>query len=345
MPTFVASDDSINSYGFRVLTEGIDTSDFDRNPVMLYGHLRFTSAQPANANPMLPIGKWVNIRKQGDKLLVDAEFDDGDAFAMDVSRKVEKGILSATSIGFDIIELSEDPAYMLVGQVLPTITKCKLKEISIADIPVNANALKLGYQGNYVTLSDGKGDVSQFFSNYKPKEPMKEIIARLSASGFVVLAASANEAEVAAAVETVINQHKEKSNELANLKMQLSAKDTKITELTNELTSVQTKATENLAVALVDSAIESKKITAAQKDQFLKLAKADYASTKAVLDSMAGYVPVSAQLSVTEEVDETAKLIEEYDKLFKAGKLAQVKVSNPEHFKKMHKAKYNVEPK
>jgi hypothetical protein len=343
MPTFVASDESVNSYGFRVLTEGIDTSDFEKNPVMLYDHLRLGSQ--ANGNPMLPIGKWTKLRKQGNAMLVDPEFDDGDSFAMDVKRKVEKGILSATSIGFDIIEISEDPAYMLPGQVLPTITKSKLKEISIADIPVNANAVKLGYKGNYVTLSEGKGDVSQIFSNYKPKEPMKEIIAKLSASGFVALAASASETEVLAAVESVLAKHREQAQTLATLRTELSTKDNKINDLNTQLANAEAKAITDRAVILVDSALAAQKITAAQKDQFLKLAKADYEATKVVLDSMTGYTPVSTQLSVTEEVDETAKLIEEYDKLHKAGKLAQIKVSNPEHFKKMHKAKYNVEPK
>ncbi len=33
--TFVLSDESRNSYGFVVLTDGIDTTAFERNPVML----------------------------------------------------------------------------------------------------------------------------------------------------------------------------------------------------------------------------------------------------------------------------------------------------------------------
>ena len=61
--TFVLSDESVNSYGFVVLTEGIDTSAFERNPVMLYMHNRDGNV----------IGRWENIRKEDKRLLGDAE--------------------------------------------------------------------------------------------------------------------------------------------------------------------------------------------------------------------------------------------------------------------------------
>ena len=40
--TFVISDESVNSYGKVILTDGIDISQFERNPVMLYMHERAT---------------------------------------------------------------------------------------------------------------------------------------------------------------------------------------------------------------------------------------------------------------------------------------------------------------
>lgn len=38
--TFVLSDESVNSYGFRVLTDGIALDNFKKNPVMLWNHTR-----------------------------------------------------------------------------------------------------------------------------------------------------------------------------------------------------------------------------------------------------------------------------------------------------------------
>lgn len=36
----ILSDSSLNRYGYRVLTEGINLEAFKKNPVMLYMHLR-----------------------------------------------------------------------------------------------------------------------------------------------------------------------------------------------------------------------------------------------------------------------------------------------------------------
>lgn len=56
-------------------------------------------------------------------------------------------------------------------------------------------------------------------------------------------------------------------------------------------------AQEAQAEALVDAAVSSNKITAAQKPSFLGLAKADYASTKTVLDGMTAHSPITAKLN------------------------------------------------
>lgn len=123
--TFVVSDESVNSYGFVVLTAGIDTSKFERNPVMLYMHERKTV-----------VGRWENIRKDGKRLLADAVFDDSTPIGAQVKNQVEKGFLRSASIGVDIIEKET-----ING--VETVTKSELTEISIVDIPSNSNALKL----------------------------------------------------------------------------------------------------------------------------------------------------------------------------------------------------------
>ncbi len=79
--TFVLSDESVNSYGNVVLTEGIDTTAFERNPVMLYMHNRDGNV----------IGRWENIRKEDKRLLGDAVFDDSTELAATVKKQVEKG--------------------------------------------------------------------------------------------------------------------------------------------------------------------------------------------------------------------------------------------------------------
>lgn len=77
--TFVLHDESVNTYGFRMLTSGANLEEFKKNPVMLLNHDDYS----------LPIGRWENIRVEGGKILADAVFDEGDARAAEVKRKVE----------------------------------------------------------------------------------------------------------------------------------------------------------------------------------------------------------------------------------------------------------------
>lgn len=132
--TFVLSDESVNSFGFVVLTAGIDTTAFERNPVMLYMHNRDGNV----------IGRWENIRKEDNRLLGDAVFDDSTELAATVKKQVENGFLRCVSIGIEQIATEE-----LNG--VQTVTKCRLIEISIVDIPSNSNAVKLFRRsGGYV---------------------------------------------------------------------------------------------------------------------------------------------------------------------------------------------------
>lgn len=123
--TFVVSDESVNSYGFVIKTDGIDTSKFEHNPVMLYMHERKTV-----------VGRWENIRRDGKRLLADAIFDDSTPLGAQVKSQVEKGFLRSASIGAEIIKKET-----ING--VETVTKSELTEISIVDIPSNSNALKL----------------------------------------------------------------------------------------------------------------------------------------------------------------------------------------------------------
>lgn len=141
MPTFILSDESINVYGTRVITSGIDLTGFRKNPVMMYEHDR----------NRMPIGRWENIRIEENKLLADAVFDDQDVIGAEVKRKVDGGFLNAVSIGFDVLEVVEE--LMIPGQYRPTITKADLLEASIVDIPANRNAVRLSFPNKHLTLS------------------------------------------------------------------------------------------------------------------------------------------------------------------------------------------------
>lgn len=132
---FIVSDETLNSHGFIVLTAGINTAMFERNPVMLYMHDRENGV----------IGRWENVRKDGDKLTAEAVFDEGTELGAKVRRQVENGFLRSASIGID------NMVYENVDGV-KTVTQCDLFEISIVDIPSNGNAVKLYAKGKPITL-------------------------------------------------------------------------------------------------------------------------------------------------------------------------------------------------
>lgn len=148
--TFVLSDESRNSYGFVVKTAGIDTTQFQRNPVMLYMHDRESGV----------VGRWENIRVEGAQLLADAVFDESTELGAKVKKQVDNGFLRCASIGIE--EITQET---LNG--VETVVKCRLIEASIVDIPSNSNAVKLFRpSGSYTyKLSDLNASEPDTFRN------------------------------------------------------------------------------------------------------------------------------------------------------------------------------------
>ena len=143
----VISTSRVNCYGYRVLTEGIDIEQYQRNPVLLYMHRR--------GGDILPIGRVENLRLEGDKLIGTPVFDMNDPFAKQIADKWESGFLRMCSPSLELLEKSTDKALLLSGQTRPTVTRCRLQEISIVDIGGNDDALQLFADGKVLTLSAG----------------------------------------------------------------------------------------------------------------------------------------------------------------------------------------------
>ena len=270
--TFVLSDESVNSYGFRVLTDGIALDNFKKNPVMLWNHTRTWTDRD---NAMLPIGRWNNVRVEDGRLLADAEFDMDDPFAAKIARKVEKGILNMCSIGIVVVEDSEDPELLVKGQTRRTVTKCRLREVSVVDIGANANAVVLyDTEGNIMELNADGGCAVGLINQPKSQEmELKKIALQLG------LPETATEAEVEARI-TELNAGKSDKTEQPAEVQQL--KD-RITALENEKQQAETaRITE-----LVDQAVADQRITADKKNHFVELGKKlGSADLKATLDCM-----------------------------------------------------------
>jgi hypothetical protein len=308
MPTFKVTDESVNDYGFRVLTGGIDLKTFKKNPIMLWMHNR---AFMGKEDEVLPIGKWENIRMEDGALLMDPVFDDNDPFAQKIKAKVDSGIINMASIGISILAVSDAKKDLIVGQTSSTVTKSKLDEVSLVDIGSNAQALKLYTQdGKEIKLSK-TGDYSDVVPpiNNQSQNQMKKLALKLG------LAEDATEDQIEAAIA----------------KLQA--------DKTTAETSLASAATATVE-ALVDSAIENKQLLAGDKEGFVNAYKNNIEGLKLALKKIpvqkkpgdlinlaSGDQPVDGELKTFEDltkqgVDAVAKLKSEdrplYNTLFKA---------------------------
>ena len=59
----------LNCYGTRVLTEGVDTEQYEKNPILLYMHRRGSRSD-------MPIGVIENLRREGDFIYGTPKFDE-----------------------------------------------------------------------------------------------------------------------------------------------------------------------------------------------------------------------------------------------------------------------------
>lgn len=149
----ILSDSSLNRYGYRILTEGIDLTSFRKNPLLLYMHLRDEGSPLWGQNKA--IGHWKDIKVEDGVLSAEPVFDEVDELSKTIAAKFNAGTFNAASIGIRIIATSDEKKHLVPGQTRATVTKCELMEASIVDIPANANAVRLYDRSTSVCLAAG----------------------------------------------------------------------------------------------------------------------------------------------------------------------------------------------
>lgn len=137
---FVASDESIDSYGTIIPVKNWVLDRFNGNGIIGYQHNLYWSSDPDNV-----IGKGTAWVEDG-KLMVRIEFEPKEIneLAEKIYQKVLFGSINGVSVGFS--ELDERETKEIDGQVVYVFGRCELLEISVVNIPANANALKRYYE-------------------------------------------------------------------------------------------------------------------------------------------------------------------------------------------------------
>lgn len=271
--TFILSDESINSYGLRVLTAGIDLTNFRKNPIMYWNHSR---SWRGTKDEVLPIGKWENIRVEGANLMADAVFDEKDEFAQRIKSKVDQKIINMASAGLRIIATSEDKAVLLKGQTRPTVVQSVMREASIVDEGSNKSCLRLwdAFDDEINLSAGGENHLLPLIDliNMEFKEQVR---------GVLKLSAQATDAEILAALQAGVNPDvnlQEQVDSLTGVNANLKA-ELQVFKDAAELAEKQK------GIDLVDQAIADRKITGGEKETYLALVDKDFENTKKLLDA------------------------------------------------------------
>ncbi len=146
--------ESIDRDGEVLVSQGMDASEFEANPVVFYNH---DYAQP--------IGRISDLRRGKGKVDATIEFAkrpadfEGSYFPEFVESLVEQGIVKGISVGFVPLpggvrrasKKDEDDYGKTVRQVY---SKWKLLEVSVAPLPANATALVSAVRKGVVNAND-----------------------------------------------------------------------------------------------------------------------------------------------------------------------------------------------
>lgn len=277
MAEFVINDETKkNSHGFYLVNAGGRFDRFNDNPVMLNCH-----------DLKEVLGKWLNLRTNGNLLIADPEFDEGDPDAMKIKGKVDRGYLRGASPGI-IILAAEWRENTVTHEQEIYVTDWELFESSVVSVPSNAGALTLKvYDANHQIVEDGnvKCHVENIIKLGLSAKETKTIITmneeiKLSAEALVALGITGK------VTPEVI------STAALNLKVRAEKAE-------KELLQMQEKAEEERkkrAEELVRMSIQEGRITADKKEAFIRLALADYETVKTTLEVIPAKQSLSAQI-------------------------------------------------
>lgn len=301
------TNESVNSYGFRVLTSGIDLEQYRRNPVLLYMHER------GNV-----IGYVKDLQVENGEVTGELVFDEASELSIRCKKQFEVGSLRMVSVGLDPKETSGAPELLLEGQTRPTVTRSKLVEVSLVDIGANDDAIRMYNEGTAIELGKDGNCLLPLLSNNPINQTtmdLKKLALQLG------LPETADEATVLAKIAELQKE--------AGASVTLKAENDKL-----KLAGITT---------LVDKAITEKKITVENKEHFLNLGKTIGAEElEKTLAAMSPNVKLSG---IINHQGGSPAQQGSYTKLSEVpeAELLTMRQSDPATYKRLFKAEYGYE--
>lgn len=302
------SNESLNSYGTRVLTSGMDVDQYKRNPVLLYMHERGQV-----------IGYVKDLRVEGDDVSGELVFDEASELSRRCKKQYEFGSLKMVSVGIDILETSEDPKHLVEGQTAPTITKSKLFEVSLVDIGANDDAIVLHKDGVRLTLGKNAADVLPPLHINNPKKSNEMNNEKLAL--LLGLPKDADESAITSALSSLQSS----ASEAATLRSECEALRAGRIE------------------SIVNAAISENKIGEDKKQQFIELGKKIGADD--LSETFSAMSPRVKLSDVVKGVGSLSVSPVEYKKLsdVPSEELSKLRDENPLEYKRLYKAEYGID--
>jgi HK97 family phage prohead protease len=143
--TFRASTPRVDRHGTKILSEGIDTTEFDRNPIFAWGHDAVGGGIFGGAPDMdHVIGRVVSHSKTAQAFDIDVEFVPAEvnAKAERAFQLVKKGFLNAVSIGFIPMKWHDEGEDSGRG-AMRIYDAVSLLEVSLVPVPSNADCVAI----------------------------------------------------------------------------------------------------------------------------------------------------------------------------------------------------------
>lgn len=296
---FQLSDDSVNVYDFRLLSDGFELASFQKNPIGYFMHDR-------EGGVLL---HWADLVIEDSKVYGYPVINLSHPRASQTINEIESGFLNAASVGHIVaLEISTNPQDKLPNQQGPTITKWYCKECSLVDIPGNTNSLA-------PMLSDSDGNPINLADYTPKKEKMKKIEFTAAMLAAMSLSADAPEADVNAKLHDLV------------------AKADRVDAAETELKNYKETALKAEVKTLCDAGVAEGKITVETAAKLSATYSENPAGLKDLLSSMPKYVSVAAQVEDTPSAKRLSALMaKSWDTLDKAGELPELKALDPKAF-------------
>lgn len=222
---FCFTDESVNVYGYRCLTSGLQLEEVKKNPIGYFMHNRDNGV----------VVKWEDFRIDGSKVYAKPVINLSHPDGQRIADQIENGFLNGASAGKIVcLEASDDANLKIAGQTKPTVTKWFPREISLVDIPGNYNAL-----ANLFDVNNNPLNLADFSKNPSTKNETKFSVDANVLSA-LKLSSNATQNDFNNAIQGLLNN----AIELENLKKRTVS--TEVEDLLNKGIS-DNKLTKDLA--------------------------------------------------------------------------------------------------